>query len=49
MSKFRYKWGAQKRKEKKKANEIVSKYAKISKFFALEERSSNNFGELMIN
>ena len=52
MSKFRYKWGAQKKrkkKRKKKTNETVSKYTKISKFLASKERSSSNFGELMIN
>ena len=32
MSTFKYKSGAQKRKEKKKANETISKHAKICEF-----------------
>ena len=49
MSTFKYKSGAQKRKEKKQTNETISKHAKISEFFAPEERKSSNFGNLMID
>ena len=42
VSTFKYKSGAQKSKEKKKINEIISKYAKISEFFTSEEGSSSN-------
>ena len=49
MSTFKFKSGAQKRKEKTKRKEIISKYVKISEFFTSEERGSSKFGNLMID
>ena len=49
MSTFKCKSGAQKRKEKTKRKEIISKYVKISEFFTSEERGSSKFGNLMID
>ena len=49
MSTFKYKSGYQKRKDKKKINETISIHAKISESFTSVERSSSNFGNLMID
>ena len=38
MSTFKYKSGAQKRKEKKKINKTISKHGKISEFFNIRRK-----------
>ena len=46
MSTFKYKLGAQKRKEKKKRNETISKHSKISEFFLPKKKEVAVFLEI---